>query len=187
MAIKRSDASIPECCMCGDPGFSDQLFQCKFCHFRSQHRYCSSLFPKARFYATCNWCLIQTDPVADKSPNSSNSSSSFKDNSGNTAGESSSKKAKNGIDHGAQFIGNKRAIQLSKPVIRKQRSPEVKSPPPTSPPVLVSTRKRIITNGDLEERPRRSKSEDKTNRNGITKQVFRNKVRRYKLLEEVIS
>ncbi|XP_028757341.1 uncharacterized protein LOC114716513 [Neltuma alba] len=190
MPIERSgDAAIPECCMCGDPGFSDQLFQCKFCHFRSQHRYCSNLYPKARSYATCNWCLIQTDQIADKSPNSSNSSSSFKDNSGNAAGESRNKKTKSGIDHGAQLIGSKRAIQLIKPDINKRRSPEVKSPPPTSPPVLVSTRKRIITNGDLEERLRRTKSEEMStrNKNGITKQVFRNKVRRYKLLDEVIS
>ncbi|KAI9106976.1 hypothetical protein K1719_022504 [Acacia pycnantha] len=191
MAIKRSDAAIPECCMCGDPGFSDQLFQCKFCHFRSQHRYCSNLYPKARSYATCNWCLIQTDQIAEKSPNSSNSSSSFKDNGGNTAaaGEiSRNKKTKNGIDPGNQFIGSKRTIQLNKPVIKNRRSPEAKSPTPTSPPVLVSTRKRIITNGDLEERLRRTKSEEISNKNnGITKHVFKNKVRRYKLLDEVIS
>lgn len=34
----------PECCMCGDYGFSYELFQCKVCQFRSQHRY-SFIFP----------------------------------------------------------------------------------------------------------------------------------------------
>lgn len=29
----------PECCMCGDCGLPYELFQCKACHFRSQHRY----------------------------------------------------------------------------------------------------------------------------------------------------
>lgn len=165
---------------------SDSFIGFVFC------RYCSNLYPKARSYATCNWCLIQTDQIAEKSPNSSNSSSSFKDNGGNTAaaGEISRiKKTKNGIDPGDQFIGSKRTIQLNKPVIKNRRSPEAKSPPPTSPPVLVSTRKRIITNGDLEERLRRTKSEEISNNrnNGITKHVFKNKVRRYKLLDEVIS
>lgn len=27
-----------ECCMCGDYGLSEELFQCKVCRFRSQHR-----------------------------------------------------------------------------------------------------------------------------------------------------
>lgn len=26
------------CCMCGDPGISDELFRCKICHFRLQHK-----------------------------------------------------------------------------------------------------------------------------------------------------
>ena len=66
-------------------------------------------------------------------------------------------------------------MQINSP-IKKQRSPE-RSP---------SIRRRLITNGKLEEKLRRTKSEEILN-NGITKQVFRNKVRRYKLLEEVSS
>ncbi|CAO2834814.1 unnamed protein product [Amaranthus hypochondriacus] len=30
------------CCMCGDIGFADKLFQCSSCRFRFQHSYCSS-------------------------------------------------------------------------------------------------------------------------------------------------
>lgn len=69
-------------------------------------------------------------------------------------------------------------LQLNKP-IKKQKSPE-RSPP---------TRKRIITNGALEEKLRRTKSEVISNNNRVIvrKPVFRNKVRRYKLLDEVSS
>lgn len=133
--------------------------------------------------------MIQKEEITDKSPNSSNSSSSFKNNNGNADDDTKSKKIKNAANtmNGPQFVGaGRRGPQLNKP-IKKQRSPEARSPPPTSPPVLVSTRKRIVTNGALEERLRRTKSEEISNRNGITKQVFRNKVRRYKLLDEVIS
>ena len=37
-----------ECCMCGDYGLSHELFQCKVCHFRSQHRYV--YIPRTQFY-----------------------------------------------------------------------------------------------------------------------------------------
>ncbi|XP_065030280.1 uncharacterized protein LOC135652891 [Musa acuminata AAA Group] len=45
------------CCMCGDRGLMQELFRCKLCLVRSQHRYCSNFYPKAESYRTCNWCL----------------------------------------------------------------------------------------------------------------------------------
>ncbi|XP_020578899.1 uncharacterized protein LOC110023703 isoform X2 [Phalaenopsis equestris] len=45
------------CCMCGDQGLCSELFRCRVCLFRSQHRYCSNLYPKAHSYQACNWCL----------------------------------------------------------------------------------------------------------------------------------
>ncbi|KAI4339755.1 hypothetical protein MLD38_024663 [Melastoma candidum] len=48
-----------ECCMCGDRGLSDELVPCASCNFRSQHRYCSSRYPDAESYDTCNWCLSE--------------------------------------------------------------------------------------------------------------------------------
>ncbi|XP_042435313.1 uncharacterized protein LOC122021277 [Zingiber officinale] len=45
------------CCMCGDLGISEQLFQCSVCRVRLQHQYCSNLYPKLERYSTCNWCL----------------------------------------------------------------------------------------------------------------------------------
>ncbi|KAL5102560.1 hypothetical protein RYX36_006887 [Vicia faba] len=177
-----------ECCMCGDLGFSDQLFHCKICQFRSQHRYCSNLYPRTDISGTCNWCLSQED-----SPNSSNSSSSYKNN-GSTEDEGKNKKIiKKGLIKGSGGCGDVIELQLPKPM-KKPKSPpsEAKSPlSSTSPPVIVSTRKRIITNGALEEKLRRMRSEGvikSSNSDGATtKHVFRNKVRRYKLLEEVSS
>lgn len=80
-------------------------------------------------------------------------------------------------------------MQINGPDLKRQ----TKTP---SPPTAL--RKRIITRGALEERLRRTRSEEMTNNNiknsvsnsnhskgSITKQVHRNKVRRYKLLDEV--
>ncbi|XP_061362365.1 uncharacterized protein LOC133306100 [Gastrolobium bilobum] len=186
-----------ECCMCGDLGFSDQLFQCKVCQFRSQHRYCSNIYPKDESLGTCNWCLSQKEDTKDKSPNSPNSSSSHRNNS-SADDESKGKKIKNSNSNSnsAQTIvgrkglrGSALHLQLQKP-IKKHKSPEARSPSTsTSPSVLISTRKRIITNGSLEEKLRRTRSADiiTNTSSGATKQVFRNKVRRYKLLDEVSS
>lgn len=137
----------------------------------------------------------------EESPNSSNSSSSYKNN-GSTEDHESNKNRKiilrKGLIRGGSG-GSALQLQLQKPIIKKPKSPEAKSPlsVSTSPPsVLVSTRKRIVTNGALEERFRRTRSEDiitngssssNSNSGGATKHVFRNKVRRYKLLDEVSS
>lgn len=155
-------------------------------------RYCSNLYPKTESFTICNWCLSQKED----SPNSSNSSSSYKNN-GSTEDEGKNKRIKNCIPKKGLIRGNSGGVgvlhlQLQKPLMQKPKSPsEAKSPlASTSPSVLVSTRKRIITNGALEEKLRRTRSENiinSGNRVGATKQVFRNKVRRYKLLDEVSS
>lgn len=63
--------------------------------------------------------------------------------------------------------------------IKKERSPERISTPTT--PI----RRRIITKGELEEKLRRTRSEEISH--VVPKQGFRNRVRRYKLLDEVSS
>ncbi|KAG4954827.1 hypothetical protein HKD37_14G040988 [Glycine soja] len=191
----HSEPNNTECCMCGDLGFSDQLFQCKVCQFRSQHRYCSNLYPKPESLGTCNWCLSQREDTKEKSTNSSNSSSSIRNNDD----ERRYKRIRNGNNNSAQNIGPVKKevkgsvlhLQIQKPIKKPKspessRSPSASNSPPKSSLVLVSTRKRIVTNGALEERLRRTRSENIT-RSGTTKQVFRNKVRRYKLLDEVSS
>jgi len=110
------------------------------------------------------------------------------------------KRIKNGSNNSAQNVGLKKGVkgsgilhlQIQKPIKKPKspdssRSPSASTSPHKASPVLVSTRKRIVTNGALEERLRRTRSEDIANSSGATKQVFRNKVRRYKLLEEVSS
>ncbi|KAL5558542.1 hypothetical protein UlMin_034753 [Ulmus minor] len=182
-----------ECCMCGDYGFSYQLFQCKVCQFRSQHRYCSNLYPNiADSYRVCNWCLSQKDDTKEKSQNSSNSSSSNRNESGQDDRETTKNKKKNsnmlGSDTRQGSVVLRRQGGSLNLQIKKQRSGEVLPPSPVpSPAPSPATRKRIITNGAKEERLRRTRSEEISNGGGIKRQVFRNKVRRYKLLDEVSS
>ncbi|XVF36617.1 hypothetical protein REPUB_Repub19eG0072500 [Reevesia pubescens] len=181
--IISQQSNLLECCMCGDSGLTQELFQCKVCQFRSQHRYCSNLYPKAESYKICNWCLNQKEDSKEKSQISCNSSASCKDNS-----EDDSKNKKKGHDYnhgaglglkGSQRNNNLKLQLMKNPMIKKPKSPD-KSP--TTP------RKRIITNARLEEKLRRTKSEDQISNSGlITRHVFRNKVRRYKLLDEVSS
>lgn len=141
-------------------------------------RYCSVLYPKADSYQVCNWCLNNKDETAEKAQNVSNSSpsSSCKTSSED---ESKNKMKRNGYNsnnsdnYQVGIRGQRGSLQLP---VKKQRSPE------QSPPV----RKRIITTGRLEEKLRRTKSEEISHR-GITRQLIRNKVRRYKLLDEVSS
>ncbi|GMI90993.1 hypothetical protein HRI_002768600 [Hibiscus trionum] len=162
-------SSLTQCCMCGDSGLTHQLLQCKVCHFRSQHRYCSNLYPKAESYEVCNWCLSQK--LDSKSQNSSTSSPSCKENSNNRKGGCN--------NQGAGFKGVLRNKNLEQQFVNRPKSPE-KRPPCTA-------RKRIISNARLEEKLRARKSKEVSNGGHITKHVFRNKVRRYKLLDEVSS
>lgn len=147
----------PECCMCGDHGLSQELFRCRSCDFRSQHRYCSDLYPKAETYNLCNWCL--------------------KEDGGKAMKETCSNKNISSSSGGCNEVGLKFQrcnfpSHLNSP-IKKQRSPE------------RSLQKKSIP-GCTDESLRRTRSEDISN---VTrsKQVFRGRVRRYKLLEEVSS
>lgn len=153
-------------------------------------RYCSNLYPNAESYRICNWCLSQKEDTKEKSQNSSNSSSSCKNDAAedNESPSNAKKKSwKQQQQGGLRSLGVSMHLQLNGP-IKKQRSIDIPPPSPSSPSLSppVPTRKRIITNGAKEEKLRRTRSEDISN-TGITKQVFRNKVRRYKLLDEVSS
>ncbi|KAF8023352.1 hypothetical protein BT93_F0757 [Corymbia citriodora subsp. variegata] len=182
-----STQSSVECCMCGDHGLTDELFQCRICHFRSQHRYCSNLYPKAESYRVCNWCL-GPDSREDGAPvvrtqqqNSSDSNSPRKGGAELEGDVKSGKRLRRGrIDDDRpqkpsplhlQAVGGGR--------IKKERSPE-RILSPTTP-----NRRRIITRGELEEKLRRTRSEEISH--VVPRQGFRNKVRRYKLLDEVSS
>ncbi|KAI3491175.1 hypothetical protein L1887_44420 [Cichorium endivia] len=180
-----------ECCMCGDYGLSQELFRCKICKFRSQHKYCSNQYPKAESYKACNWCLTQEHD----SGNSSNSSSSSKKNSGDDRLDHAIKNKRNPNDTiGRGGLRERRRtseIQLPSTVAIKKlngSSVEEKS--------AVSTCRKRVGDVVAEEKHqlvlRKSKSANHISIGGggggiKTRHVFRNKVRRYKLLDEVSS
>ncbi|KAJ7515070.1 hypothetical protein O6H91_23G069900 [Diphasiastrum complanatum] len=62
-----------ECCMCGDVGFLHELFKCKSCGRRYQHRYCSKLYPQNNKYV-CDWCLSDVKQCLQQSDTQSNQS-----------------------------------------------------------------------------------------------------------------
>ncbi|KAF8404681.1 hypothetical protein HHK36_009569 [Tetracentron sinense] len=165
-----------ECCMCGDYGLSYELFRCKVCQFRSQHRYCSDLYPKAESYRVCNWCLNKKGGKGEGTHNLSPSSTYS--NSNEDENTTTSTKKKTSSDNHVALKVQRGALQLhlNNP-IKKQRSLELRS---------SSIQKKIIASGCMEETLRRTKSEEMSN-SGITRQVFKGKVRRYKLLDEVSS
>ncbi|KAF2291609.1 hypothetical protein GH714_026133 [Hevea brasiliensis] len=143
--------------------------QRRLSHNREVILYCSNLFPKAESYQVCNWCL--SHETKEKPQTSSNSSSSNKNSSEDDSSKNSQNKNKGGLKSQRGSL----QLQMNSP-IKKQRSPE-RSP---------VTRRRLISNGKLEEKLiRRTKSEEISNNIGTPKQAFRNKVRRYKLLDEV--
>ncbi|KAK8580397.1 hypothetical protein V6N13_143500 [Hibiscus sabdariffa] len=130
-------------------------------HFISpQSRYCSNLYPKAESYEVCNWCLNQK---TDSKPQVSSTSSPTSCKGNGEAEDDGKNKRKGDYNNGGSGF----------------KSPE-KRPPCT-------TRKRIISNARLEEKLRTRKPNEKAKGGQITRHVFRNKVRRYKLLDEVSS
>ncbi|KAL3735081.1 hypothetical protein ACJRO7_024259 [Eucalyptus globulus] len=195
IAMATATTTSNECCMCGDHGLPEELFQCKICHFRSQHRYCSNLYPKAKSYRLCNWCLAQNQDGSsskERTNKSSNHSSARKNGACEEESNEKSKKRNNKgrkigyrDDHGDPKGETTDSLQF--PCAKKQKKP-LQSLAPT-------IRKRIISSGDLEEKRRREKEEERSKSDsnvgvGMGKRaVLRSKrvIRRYKLLDEVSS
>ncbi|KAL1809254.1 hypothetical protein DCAR_0728791 [Daucus carota subsp. sativus] len=51
------DGKPSVCCMCGDVGFSVELFRCSSCLYRFQHSYCSNNYMKSsKPIEICDWC-----------------------------------------------------------------------------------------------------------------------------------
>ncbi|KAF9622992.1 hypothetical protein IFM89_035707 [Coptis chinensis] len=173
------DVSAPtlECCMCGDYGLSQELFRCRICLSRSQHRYCSNLYPKAETYEVCNWCLNKDGSKLERTQ----SSLSFTYRRNNSEGEEENKmriKRNNGNNssHVTSMKVQKRVtntpLHVNSP-IKKQRVHSDQS---------IEGKKRVY---HAEESLRRTKSEGMIKAGMLKQQVFRGKVRRYRLLEEV--
>lgn len=154
-------------------------------------RYCSNLYPKAESYRVCNWCLARSDSTDPALASAYNSSSSSLASHGTDA---------LGIKSNGKKLRTERSGDQDLVVHNDGTEPKKQGRTPSPRP--CGFRKRIITRGALEERlrRRRTKSEEVTGDSNrppsdykshskgiITKQVFRNKVRRYKLLDEVSS
>ncbi|XP_024540896.1 probable nuclear hormone receptor HR38 [Selaginella moellendorffii] len=56
-----------ECCMCGDVGFSSELFRCRKCVYRFQHTYCSRFYPGSPSQDICDWCSQDPNPSTGSS------------------------------------------------------------------------------------------------------------------------
>ncbi|KAG1334615.1 hypothetical protein COCNU_03G007340 [Cocos nucifera] len=157
----KGGASSPSsvvCCMCGDHGLRQELFRCKVCLVRSQHKYCSNLYPKADSYRACNWCLREEGGKSLSKETATDHNSSISSTSAN-ADNTSAGGGSGGKLHRGAF-----SSQLNKP-IKKQR--------------LLDRSTSDVTD--------RIPSEELSPSSGRGRQVFRGKVRRYKLLEEVSS
>ncbi|GJY38301.1 hypothetical protein Tco_0424665 [Tanacetum coccineum] len=124
--------------------------------------YCSNQYPTVISYEACNWCLHTPKPI---SGNSSNSSSSLKRIVSNDRRDRTDK--------------NKR--DPNEKTLKKLRGSLPKDLP------VAPRRKRVASDEAAEKNQmvlRKSKSENHIVK---TKQGFRTKVRRYRLLEEVFS
>ncbi|KAL8252794.1 hypothetical protein R6Q59_036487 [Mikania micrantha] len=153
-----------ECCMCGDYGLSQQLFRCKICKSRFQHKYCSNQYPKAESYKSCNWCLTQ------------------KHESGKSTSPSSPCINNSGDDHRDHDVRNKRNADDKTSLIKKvhRLSPEKESPKRAAGGIVEEKNHVVL---------RKSKSANHLAIGGGIKArpLFKNRVRRYKLLDEVSS
>ncbi|XP_062216649.1 uncharacterized protein LOC133916809 isoform X2 [Phragmites australis] len=149
------------CCICGDRGLLPELFRCSACSVRSQHTYCTERYPKVESYGACNWCLRAGGGVASTS-NSPRSTGKVAArpaaHGGTTAGGGRSPKV--------AVRGDFASSNLSKP-IKKQQPPQQR---------LLLRR----SASDLG-----SRVHDAPPSPGVAR--GRPRVRRYKLLEEVIT
>ncbi|KAG8097137.1 hypothetical protein GUJ93_ZPchr0013g34666 [Zizania palustris] len=151
------------CCMCGDRGLLPELFRCAACAVRSQHTYCTERYPKAESYGTCNWCLLMR---ADQgSGGGAVTSSSARHSTVRAAGDHQAGGGKPAVPAKVASRGNF-AAHLSKPI---------KKPPPPQRRILLRR-----SASDLGSRLR-----DAPPSPGVAR--GRPRVRRYKLLEEVIT
>ncbi|XP_011073869.1 uncharacterized protein LOC105158727 [Sesamum indicum] len=178
-----SVGGISECCMCGDYGLSSHLFICKHCRFRSQHKYCSNLYPEAESYHICNWCLSQKGDK--KGELLGNTKASSPNSSSSSLKTPSDHQDHMKMNNGKRVLGeNDGGLKDTSDQIKKQKksSQTTERSGPSS-----AGRKRVTTDrgGSI---GKKTRSEEVSNGGvNIIKQVFRNKVRRYKLLDEVPS
>ncbi|PIA56278.1 hypothetical protein AQUCO_00700546v1 [Aquilegia coerulea] len=157
-----------ECCMCGDYGLLNQLFQCKVCLSRSQHRYCSNLYPRNESFRVCNWCLKKEKENTEGTNTSTVSSSPSSSNYNNFIKEEAKDRKKAGLlkkKNCTTSEGNSHDefLHINNTMKKSSRSAADKS----------LGRLQIHSHPEI------------GNNKEIKKQMFKGKVRKYKLLEDV--
>ncbi|KAF8718126.1 hypothetical protein HU200_025611 [Digitaria exilis] len=155
--------------MCGDRGLLPELFRCSACSVRSQHTYCTDRYPKVESYGTCNWCLRADRGVAStsSSPKSTGKAATGRQAAahhqqhGETSGGGRSPKV--------AARGDFASSNLSKPIKKQQQQPQHQR--------LLLRRSASDLGSRVRDAPPPSP--------GVAR--GRPRVRRYKLLEEVIT
>ncbi|KAJ1298460.1 hypothetical protein BS78_01G455400 [Paspalum vaginatum] len=162
-------AAAAVCCMCGDLGLLPELFRCSACSVRSQHTYCTDRYPKLESYVTCNWCLRSADASASNSPRSSASKAAAArpppappHGGGDTATTSGGRSPK------VAARGDFASSNLSKPIKKQQQQ-------------------RLLLRRSASDLGSRVRTTDHNAPPSPGVARGRPRVRRYKLLEEVIT
>ena len=158
--------------MCGDQGLPGELFRCRRCHARLQHRYCSDLYPRAAAYRRCNWCLREPLPDHDGRPSHAAAAVA---NISSPKEKRKTAPAASGEERQQRHEGCSSRRPPAEPgcPVKKKHKAEERTPPPPPKPKEI-----IITDA--------SGSSKEVMRAGKTR-VHRVRVQRYKLLAEVIS
>ncbi|XP_040378146.1 uncharacterized protein LOC121053876 [Oryza brachyantha] len=178
---RSSPVSAPTaavCCMCGDRGLLPELFRCAACAVRSQHTYCTERYPKAESYGTCNWCLR-----ADKGGNHGGAASgSVRPSTARAAGgdPASSSSSSAGGGAGGRSVAAKVVVAARGHFAADLSKPIKKPPPPQQRRILLRR-----SASDVGTRVRGAGHHDAPPSPGVAR--GRPRVRRYKLLEEVIT
>jgi hypothetical protein len=176
------------CCMCGDHGLADELFRCRCCRTRLQHRYCSDLYPRAAAYRRCNWCLrapVSSDQQGGRvaaAAASSNNNNKHEEKRKTTASASDEVR---GQRHEGYCSPRRRSRSPTAelghhPVKKKHRAEEKTTPQPTA----AAGKKEMVISTDASGG---SGKDEGAMRAGTKARVSRVRVQRYKLLAEVIS
>ncbi|XP_074557997.1 uncharacterized protein LOC141813864 [Curcuma longa] len=167
------------CCMCGDQGLTQELFRCKLCLVRSQHRYCSNLYPKVEFYRLCNWCLREEE--------SNSSTKEIVKGYSSINAISCSSNNNIDVDNVNLDVNNNNTSTTTNTTSSTSSGFKLHRVPFTSQLDNPVKKPRMLNRSASDVTDRVRSPREISPKLGKARQVFKGKVRRYKLLEEVSS
>ncbi|CAD6260707.1 unnamed protein product [Miscanthus lutarioriparius] len=171
------------CCMCGDHGLAGELFRCRCCRARLQHRYCSDLYPRAAAYRRCNWCLRAPAP-SDQQDGRAAAAAVAADNNKpeekrkTTASSSDEERRQRHEGYCSPRRRSSPPAELGHHPVKKKHRVEEKKPQSAA----AAGKKEVVSTG-----AGGGSKDEEVMRAGTKARVNRVRVRRYKLLTEVIS